>query len=733
MRKLAIFTAAFACAAAVYVYLLQDVRVLWIAGACLLLSVGGRVLKLRRVSVAALGIVVGFLWCWGYQQVWLGSAKSLVGTKQTLEVRVESAPRSTKTGMAVQVQLELDGRPISCMLYADDSLQNVQPGDRLNCEADVEESTLSIRTGETLYHRSNGNVLLLFAREARVLERGTPDWAIRIRQWLQGRIDVLYSGSANGLLRALMTGDRSGLSFAVQNELAVAGLSHVVAVSGMHVSMLLTMVAFFTGGNPRLTAFFGIPMIVLFAMMTGASPSVCRAAVMQILLLCAPLVHREYDRITTLAAACLILLLENPWAIASVSFQLSFAAVLGLFVLFEPIVNGVMRLKKNPGRVLHFLTAQIASTMSATIFTLPLAVLYFGMISVAALVTNLLVLWAVNAVFTLGALSCILGSLGFVPAWVVTVLSEYILGVCSWIARWPFSAAYPENLPLMIWAVCAYAAVLLLLLSRRRWLSRWLPAVLTAAFVLCILNGHWQFRKDPWRLTALDVGQGQCLVLQIGTYTAVVDCGGSYLHEAGETAARLLHSAGITRIDALILTHYDEDHVNGAAQLLERIAVDSLFLPAAEDESGVRAALELSGRQVFLVESLTEITVPDGKIRLYPPILQENDNNGGVCVLATAGEYDMLITGDMDQFGEMRLLSRRKLPDVELLVAGHHGAADSTSQVLLDAVRPETVVISVGAENAYGHPAEETIARIEAAGAEILRTDQSGTIVQSGR
>ena len=177
----------------------------------------------------------------------------------------------------------------------------------------------------------------------------------------------------------------------------------------------------------------------------------------------------------------------------------------------------------------------------------------------------------------------------------------------------------------------------------------------------------------------------------------------------------------------MILTHYDADHCGGAVHFLDRVRVDSIFLPGTADESGVRAALEAADGDVFVVEELVEIAFPGGGITLYPPILKENDNNGGICVLATAEEYDILVTGDLDRFAEMRLLSRYALPDVDLLVAGHHGSKDSTSQILLDTVCPETVVISVG-ENTYGHPAAETLTRIEAIGAELLRTDEMGNI-----
>jgi len=311
---------------------------------------------------------------------------------------------------------------------------------------------------------------------------------------------------------------------------------------------------------------------------------------------------------------------------------------------------------------------------------------------------------------------------------VVDLLSRYVLALCGAVAAFPFAAAYLQNPLLLIWAIGTYLLALFLLLTKRK-----LPMVpilsgVTAAFLACILWANWQFFREDRQFTALDVGQGQCLVLRSGDYIAVVDCGGPYLHEAGETAARYLHSAGVTHIDALILTHYDEDHSGGILQLLDRVKVDSLFLPELRDDSGIRASLEAADSRVLLVEEQMQITFPGGRILLYPPILRENDNNGGVCVLATASEYDILVTGDLDRFGEMRLMSRYDLPDVDLLVAGHHGAADSTCDLLLDTVRPETVVISVG-ENAYGHPARETLDRIAGTGAALLRTDEQGTVI----
>lgn len=729
MRRLAIYSGAFAVAAALSVYVLSDVRALWLAGAALVLSIAARALGLRRGSVAALGLAIGLLYCVGYQQIFLRQARLADGTEQPVAVRLSECPVESGYGMSVRGTVRLSGRSYEALLYADASWAEAQarPGDTVSGTARIEMAVLRPEDGESLYRASQGLFLRLYPTSELTVERGTPSITEKLALWLGEQIDRLYAGETAGLVRALLTGQRGGLSYETRNNLSVTGISHAVAVSGMHVSMLMTLVALLCGGNPRLMAALGMPVVVLFALMTGASASVCRAAIMELLLLAAPLVRRERDGFTTLGAAALVLLAQNPWAIASVSFQLSFAAVAGLFLLAEPIRRRILRLQKKPGRLLRFVASGVSATLGATALTLPLTVYYFGVISIVSPFTNLLCLWAVTGIFLLGLLSCCLGPLGPVLAWAVTLLSRYVLGLCALLASFPYAAAYPSNLPLMLWAVAAYALVLAVLLIRRKLPVVWLLSGLTAGFLGCILWGRWEFTRYPWRFTALDVGQGQCLVLQLEDYIAVVDCGGSYSDESGEELARYLHSAGLTHVDALILTHYDEDHCGGVPQLLHRIQVDEFFLPAASDEA--LAELGIDSRSVRCVESLTEITTSGGVLTLYPPTSEKNGNNGGICVLARAAEYGILITGDLNQYGEMRLLSRWELPPVELLVAGHHGAKDSTSEVLLQALEPELVVISVAADNRYGHPAGETLARIEQTGAEIIRTDQSGTII----
>lgn len=685
-----------------------------LAGAALLCSILLHGRRPRRVSVFLLGLAMGITWCFLYQQWLLAPVQRIVGSEESRMVVLTEAPFATDYGAAADVQLTLEGRTFSARLYGDEALLERSPGDRVTGVMEAKRASRFFQNG--------GTFLVLSAYGELSAAPGTPSLPMKLRLWLQARIDALFSGQAAALLRALLTGDRAALSYETENALSVTGLSHAVAVSGMHVAILVSLLSFLTLGSPQLTAIIGMPLVVLFTLLTGATPSACRAAVMQLLLLSGRLVHREYDMPTALGAAGLLLLVQNPWGIGSASFQLSFAAVAGIYLFADCLTQRLS------ARMPRFLAASMASTLSATALTVPLSLPYFHMLSLIAPLTNLLCLWAITGAFCCGLLSCtILPPLAIPAGW----LLQYVLRITALLARWPYAAAYPSNPAMLVWGMAALCTAMgAFFLSWRR--GRLLAAVLAVGFLAAAIVGRLPFWSKNASLDVLDVGQGQCLLFEAGGFTALFDCGGDHPEDAGELAARTLHGAGFTNVDALVLTHFDADHAGGAVQLLSRVAVDFVYLPDLHDEGGLRGAVEAAakaaGATLIYVTGETNVTFSAGQLRLFPPV-GAGGSNDGLAILASAGEYDMLVTGDLDFAQEQQLLTRYSIPPVELLVAGHHGAADSTSTALLRATTPQVVVISVGADNSYGHPAEETLARITRAGAAPYRTDLSGSMI----
>ena len=203
----------------------------------------------------------------------------------------------------------------------------------------------------------------------------------------------------------------------------------------------------------------------------------------------------------------------------------------------------------------------------------------------------------------------------------------------------------------------------------------------------------------------------------------MVDCGGSSDAVAADAAAETLLSQGISKLDGLILTHYDRDHVGGVEHLLSRIDAALLVLPT------VYSDLSLEAEQTIYASDDLSLNAGNTQIRIFATQIPGNDNENSLCVLFDTENCDILITGDRDGFGERSLLRNSAIPDVDVLVAGHHGSKHATCEELLTAVRPEIVCISAGRDNPFGHPAPELLMRLEQFGCTVYRTDLHGDIL----
>ena len=728
---------------------------LWAAGV-LALAGGGllflpRLCRTKRLRVCllliTLSMAAGFLYGWAWSRLVADPVREKCGDNHLFSATVCDWPESTDSGWRVTVRLtDAKGAKAVCYLN-DDAAAGLEPGQALLGTAYWQDASV-IKSKELSTFTARGVFALLYCKE---MPSVTPGQAGSLR-YLPQRAEKAFrekiariwaDGTVAGLLQAELIGDRSGISQELSNRFSEAGVSHLFAVSGLHCAFLLTLLSLLIGPQRRrMLAAVGIATLLFYMFMVGMTPSVVRACIMQFFLLLAPLCMRDADPPTSLAAALLVILLFNPYAIASVSLQLSFSSMLGL-ILVTPRVYDFFSQRIKPEKrwlraVCVFLLSTFSSTLGAMVFTVPLTAYYFGVFSTVAPLAGLFCIPLASGNFMAGFLSVLLGFV-WLPAarilgYVSLALSRLFLLVVRLADAVPGHALYTDSNPFLVWwLLFVYVLFILCAVTRDRARKYLVAAVLSIlALVLCVQMRTSEYHSGQLTAVAVDVGQGASTLLLSGEDAVLVDCGSSnrYRHPAGQVLSQL-GSMGVDHLTAVAVTHYHADHTNGLPELLGRVQVDRLYLPQMEDEYGVRDKLTALAAEkhieVIFVTALQTVPMGESSLTIYPPVGTGDPNEQGLTYLCSSGEFDLLITGDMSGQTELALAERYDLPDVEVLMVGHHGSRYSSQQEFLSAISPEAAIISVG-DNSYGHPTDAAISRLKAAGAAVYRTDDQGCI-----
>ena len=696
----------------------------------------------RPAAMVCAGIAIGLSWFGMFESVYLSPLSNM--DRQTVSVSIRAVDYSQQTdyGNIVDGEIDLAGKRYKVYVHLDEREEPpaLVPGDIITGEFYFKAAA---EVGWS-QHLGNGIFLIAYQRGEISVEPGErrfSDYPAIWRNRILRLLENAFSGDTIGFAKALLLGDTTDLPYETDTAFKVSGIRHIVAVSGLHVSILFSVVYLLSGRKRLFAALLGIPVLVLFAAVTGFTPSVTRACVMQILMILAMLLEREYDPPTALAFAVLTMLCVNPFSVTSVSMQLSVGCLIGIFLFSAKIHNWILSDKclgeaKGKGvkaRLKRWFAGSVSITLSTMITTTPLCAWYFGMVSLVGILTNLLTLWIVSFLFYGIMLVCLLGLIwspaANVLAWVVSWGARYVIYTAKLLAKFPFAAVYTHSIYVVIWLVLCYALLAVFLIGKKKYPLVYAGCVV---FSLCaaLLTSWTEPLRDDFRMTVLDVGQGQCILLQSDGRTYMVDCGGMGPKGTADEAANALLSQGVAKLDGLIITHYDGDHSEGAENLLFRMNTDLVLVPATKKEPDIKEGIEnAASGDVYTVRDNMELTWSDNKITVIPSHMENSDNESGICVLFQTENCAILITGDRDAFGERMLLKNMDIPKLDALVVGHHGSRNSTGLDLLEATRPEVAIISVGENNPYGHPATETLNRLIEFGCKVYRTDLHGTII----
>lgn len=576
---------------------------------------------------------------------------------------------------------------------------------------------------------------------------------------MMNRCEKIYPDEEAGILEAMLFGEKSELSGDIKELYQAAGISHVLVISGLHISLLALAVAGILrrlGFPMPVWVILSVGVLAGYGILIGQPTTAVRALLMFFVLQGARLLGRSYDLLSALAFAGILMLLDNPDLILDGGCRLSFCAVIGVgwYVseknkIFWSI--GEKEKRKNRGKggkgsSAGAMLENIRAGWYLWLFTLPVMLDTFYQVSVVGLLWNLVAIPLLPVIIASGGLGVVLagwniflGSLAGSPAYGMLQLYREIGNIS-------------EKLPVGMWTpgqpskpvIAGYYLVIFLLVLVEKQLikreKRWkiFPGMeLCSMLLLLLLMAHpWQQRE---KITFLDVGQGDASLLQSGGQTLLLDGGSTSQKNVGTyVILPYIKQQGISCLEAVVLTHTDQDHINGVTEVLEEgkkgwLTVKNLMYPywmeGTEQGKQLKKLAEEAGASCRKIRAGDRLTIGKAEAVVLYPKEQEKiaEPNAGSLVLFWKWEgVQAMFTGDLPEEKERELL--QNLPACEILQVGHHGSATSTCREFLEQVQPSLAVISCAMKNRYGHPSPDTVDRLKKTGCEIRYTMKSGAI-----
>lgn len=542
-------------------------------------------------------------------------------------------------------------------------------------------------------------------------------------------------GEDAGIMCSLLLGEKAFLAKQTKELYQSGGISHILAISGVHISFLgvgLYRLLRKLWLQMHVAAIVSGILLMLYVIMTGAAPSACRAGTMFLFCMLADVTGRSYDRRTALAFSALLQILQNPLLFGQSGFWLSYGAVFGLEILL-PILQNIWK-----NRVYRL----FASGISVFLITFPVLLISYYEFPIYSFFLNLFVIPLMSVVMAVGLLSLLAGffwvSLGqflFYPVHMILWCFESGCRICMRLPGNQWIVGKPQ-----LWRMVLYCVLLLFFCLLGYYMAK-TTTLLTLLGAVWILTGAASLNGS---ITCLDVGQGDGIVIRdINGYTVMIDGGSSSKSGLAEyTLLPYLKSQGIRKLDYVFLTHADEDHISAIKWLLEtehkEVEIQTLVLPklSSPDEAYMEM-VRLAGQadvRTQIMKSGEALTVGDMKFYCLHPkegVSYPDKNEASLVLYLQMNDVTALFTGDMDGEAERRFAEDypKQLGGVTLLKVGHHGSADSCSGDFLKAVNPRYAVISCGENNRYGHPALETLERLEKQGSEIWVTAEYGAVI----
>ncbi len=653
-------------------------------------------------------------------------------------------------------------------------LSRILYGRKISCTGSFEAFEGELNPGQfdaNAYYKNEGYTGILDAKDIRIVkeeESFSPDiYLHRLNLAISEKYKKILGDKNAGSLSAMVLGDKRGLDEEIKELYQENSISHLLSISGLHISLLGGAVFLFLR---RLKVSFRFPLItssiilIIYGAFTGFSVSTSRAVVMMSVLFVSFVIGKSYDLPSGLALAALILIVMNHRVIYQSGFLLSFFAVIGIFYIMPELLY-IFKVdiyhKKGIIKGLHLLLASIISSISILLATLPIILNNFYEVSLTGIILNIIVI-------PLMSLVVITGLLGGFVALVSETMGSFLLGITHYILNlYTLFCRLGDRLTFLRliigkpdkWQIVLYYLILvivfyLLALKRRENKLRSLKNNLSKEYNTSkriVVTGLMTFtsfliiayKPREFSINMLDIGQGDCFVVNDGNNDIYIsDCGSTTVQNVGKTRLLpFLKSKGWGKVDTIFISHMDKDHVNGVNDLLKcaEITIGRIIISASYKSDKLNCAeleelkelAKMRDIKLFYMKKGDEIVGKDISFRCIYPTGEEDiedQNEASIVMRMDYKELSMLFTGDIAGSTEEKIIegSDKDTLDCDILKVCHHGSKNSSTDDFLKKVSPKLYLISCGLMNRYGHPHRDALSRMTEEGGRILRTDHMG-------
>lgn len=626
-------------------------------------------------------------------------------------------------------------------LLANSKIKKFHSGETLSCLLSLRPTPNGDRAGFSA-RCANEPVLVASASKANIV-------IAQIRQIFMQNLRGIDADSA-GLVAGLAIGDVSQISAELQADMKLVSLTHLTAVSGANCAIVLAMFYLLVrrlGGGRWMRLFVGLSVLAAYVILVGPQPSVLRAAVMASAVLVGISLGRKTAPMSALAASVTILLVADPWLAVDFGFALSVAATSGLLLLTKPMTEKLEKIFPK------WLAIALSVSVSAQIFCLPILLQLQQGLATYSLPANLLAAPLVAPITVLGILGCFFACL-FPP---ITWACTYLASLASWLITKivegfvnadNVTLSWPVGLSGGLIASCIVLGFLLWLKAETTKLRN--LGLLSLAFIAAVSAGfmsfnlvsrsHWPI--DDWSVVACDVGQGDALVVKSEDKIALIDVG-----RDNRLVDECLQRLKIGRIDLLVLTHFDMDHIGGLSGAIDGREVGLAMVSPFKDErwgaTGTSRLLLESGVRTLAAEKGMTGNLGEFRWQVLGPNRfaagAEDSNDASIVMLWQKKDFNLLTMADSGERSQMRIAADRSWWSSPLmhnrplvLKVSHHGSSDQFGE-LIEELKPDLSLISAGKNNSYGHPTKRTLALLKATGSAIYRTDELGSLAIASR